>query len=414
MTPKLPPKTSRLGIVAWCLYDWGNSAFSTVILTFIFATYFVEKIAINKITGTAQWGKAVAIAGLIIAVSSPIFGAIADHEGRRKPWVAVFMGVAIISAVFLGFAQPSPAYVRWTLVWLVLGVVGLEVSVVFYNAMMTHLVSPNYLGRLSGWGWGVGYFGGLVSLVFGLFLADANAVRLCGPLVAVWYALFAIPLFIWTPDAPSTGVRFTTAIRLGLKELLNTIRMLPQYKQMVKFLLAHMIYVDALNTIFAFGGIYAAGTFNMDMTEVIEFGVAMNIAAGCGAISFGWLDDAIGAKPTILISLGIMLTMGIAMLLVYSKLVFWILGMLLSLSFGPVQSASRSLMLRLAPKRLMTEMFGLYALSGKVTAFMGPWLLGTFTLLFNSQRVGMSTTMFFLVFGAILLCFVKLPRLEEN
>lgn len=405
------PKMNKRAILSWCFYDWGNSAFSTVILTFVFATYFTEKVAINKIIGTSQWGTAVAIAGLVIAILSPIFGAIADHEGRRKPWLGGFALLAIISAGFLWFVRPSHEYATWTLSWLGLGIVGLEVSVVFYNAMLRDLAPVNYIGRISGWGWGLGYFGGLISLALILLILDRTSIqaRIAGPLVGIWYGIFSLPLFIWTPDQPSTGIRFMKAIRLGLRELIKTFRTLPKYKEILKLLLARMIYIDGLNTIFAFGGIYAAGTFGMNLSEVIEFGIAMNIAAGLGAIVFAWVDDYLGAKPTVLISLFIMLALGTSILFVYSKLTFWILGMCLSIFFGPIQAASRSLMVHLVPPHLVTEMFGLYAFSGKATAFMGPWLVGTFTLLFNSQRVGMSVTMFFLLIGGILLCFVKTP-----
>ncbi|OGO90517.1 MAG: MFS transporter [Coxiella sp. RIFCSPHIGHO2_12_FULL_44_14] len=413
---------TRRGVVAWCLYDWGNSAFSTIILTFVFAAYFTEKIAINKVLGMAQWARAIAIAGLIIAVISPFLGAIADHEGRRKPWIAGFAAVSILSAALLWFAKPMPSFVTWTLVWLAVGVIGLEVSVVFYNAMLRDLAPDHYVGRISGWAWGVGYLGGLCSLLLVLWIfingnwrwawldnSMSESIRLCGPLVAIWYAVFALPLFIWTPDTPSRGVRFKTAIQLGLKQLLHTLHTLPSYKEILKFLLARMLYIDGLNTIFAFGGIYAAGTLGMNFTQLIEFGIAMNVAAGIGAIGFAWVDDWIGAKTTIIIALCVMLVSGTLMLLAHRPLLFWIFGMFLCLCVGPVQAASRSLMVHLVPPHLVNEMFGLYAFSGKVTAFVGPWLVSIFTLQFDSQRVGMSTVMLMLLLGTLMLCFVKEP-----
>jgi len=419
-------KTKR-GIIAWCIYDWANSAFSTLILTFIFATYFTEKIAANKIMGTSQWADAVAVSGLIIALSSPILGAIADHEGRRKPWIAFFAAIAIISASLLWFSKPSLDYVVWTLSWVALSIIGMEVSVVFYNAMLRDLAPKNYIGRFSGWGWGAGYFGGLACLVIALFVfVHGNTdwlglnrqafeqIRITGPFAAVWYFIFAIPLFIWTPDRPSTRIGYKNALFKGVNQLLGTLRNLPQHKEILKFLIARMIYTDGLNTVFAFGGIYAAGTFNMSFTEVVQFGISLNVAAGIGAIGFAWLDDYVGPKPTILITLLIMFLSGTGMLVVHTKLAFWILGMVLSICVGPIQAASRSFMARVAPAELITEMFGLYAFSGKATAFIGPWLVGAFTLWFGSQRIGMSTVMIFLLLGGTLLCFVRAPNNYDN
>lgn len=410
---------SKKGIIAWCIYDWGNSAFPTIILTFVFAAYFTSKIAVNKIVGTAQWADAVGIAGLIVALTSPLLGAIADHEGRRKPWIAIFASLVVIAAALLWFAKPEPGYTRWVLSWLGVGIIGAETAQVFYNAMLRDLAPPHYVGRISGWGWGGSYIGGLCSLIIALFLfvqggaaiglrtESYEHIRICGPFVAVWFAIFALPFFMFTPDRPSTGISYMTALHRGMRQFINTLRSLPSYKQILLFLLARMIYVDGLNTIFAFGGIYAAGTFDMSFSQIVEFGISMNVAAGIGAFSFAWLDDYLGSKPTILISLVVILVAGIGMLITHSQQTFWILGMGLSLCVGPVQAASRSLMIHIAPAAVVTEMFGLFAFSGKATSFLGPWLVGMFTLWFNSQRVGMSVIMFFFFIGGLLLTTVK-------
>ena len=365
----------------------------------------------------------IAIAGLLIAITSPLLGAIADHEGRRKPWIAAFSFLSIFSGILLWFAKPSPSDVLWTLWWVGLSIIGVEVSMVFYNAMLSDLAPKNYVGRISGWGWGLGYFGGLASLIIALFVfvqgnthwlgldqATFEPIRITGPFVSAWFAIFTIPLFLWTPDRLSTGVGYRRALHFGTQQILRTMRELPKNKEIFKFLLAHMIYIDGLNTIFAFGGIYAAGTFGMSFSEVIQFGITLNVAAGVGAIGFAWMDDYVGSKETILVTLGVLLSSGVGMLMVHSKLAFWILGMLLSLCVGPVQAASRSWLTRAAPPALVTECFGLYALSGKATAFIGPWLVGLFTLWFDSQRIGMSCVMVFLLVGGIILCFVKSPQ----
>lgn len=403
-------------IFSWCLYDWASSGFPIIITTFIFATYFTSKIAINEIEGTYQWAMASAIGGIIIAILSPIFGAIADHSGRHKRWLLFFTLVCMMGSCLLWFAYPG--LVVYTLFAVILGTVGFEIALVFYNAFLPHIVSPSYLGRISGWGWGFGYFGGIVILSIALFgfvksppsWLNQNTfqhIRICGPLVGLWLAIFCVPLFCFLKETPSTQHSLMMAIRLGCKDLYETIRTLPQSKNLFVYLVAHLIYIDGLNTLFAFGGIYAAGTFHMALSEVILFGIAMNIAAGIGAVLFAWVDDFVGSKSTILISLVFLVIFGAAILLVEHAKWFWIFGLALSLFFGPVQAASRSLMARIVDPKKSTELFGLYAFSGRVTAFIGPWLLGVVTLHFHSQRAGMATILLFFAVGGGLMCLVR-------
>lgn len=415
-------KTSRLGIIAWCFYDWANSSFPTLVLTFIFATYFTESVAKTKLIGTAQWGNAIAISGVIIAILSPIFGAIADRQGRRKPWLALFTMLIVLAAAGLWWVKPDHQYTFLTLFLVALGMIGLEVGSVFYNAMLRDISPENYIGRISGWGWGFGYVGGLTCLTIALFafLTPATAIfhldhqtaqdiRICGPFVALWTFIFSLPVFIWTPDIPfKKRVVVTNAIAHSLQTLWQTLRWLPQNKPVFLFLIAHMLYIDGLNTLFAFGGIYAAGTFGLTMSQVLIFGISMNVAAGLGAGAFAWLDDYWGSKPTVLLSLFLMLAAGCGVLLAQSVTLFWILALILGLFVGPVQAASRSLLARLAPAHMMTELFGLYAFSGKATAFLNPWLVGVLTIAFNSQRIGMVSVMVFVLLGAALLTRVKI------
>jgi MFS transporter, UMF1 family len=390
--------------VSWCLFDWAIAPFSVLITTFIFATYFTQKVAVNPIIGTTQWGTVSGLAGLTVALISPIFGAIADHEGRRKPWLLILTPIIVIASAALWFVKPDVNDIGWALFWVGLGMVAVETSTVFYNAMLNEIAPPHFLGRLSGVGWGSGYAGGLVALIIAFQILTTAPVQICGPLVAIWVLLFAWPLFVWTPDRPRTGLGLFSATRQGLRSLGNTLLILHrEYRNILLFLIARMLYIDGLITVFSFGGIYAAGVFHMSIQEVIEFGISMNIAAGTGAVIFGWLDDARGSKVTILSALILMIVCGIGMLLVQSKPWFWTLGMGLSLGVGPVQAASRSLLIRIAPTGLITELFGLYNFSGKATTFMGPWILALVTHLFDSQRAGMSTVFFFMAAGGLLL-----------
>lgn len=414
------PKNKKAILTAWCFYDWASSAFPIIVTTFIFATYFTTKVAANEIEGTYQWANASALAGIVIALLSPIVGAIADHSGRQKRWLLFFTTICIASTGLLWFAYPDVYAVYFTLACVVMGTIGLEIAHVFYNSFLLHIAPSDYLGRISGWAWGLGYLGGIINLSVALFVFVkapphwlnvnvAEQIRICGPWAALWFACFALPLFIIVPDIPSGRLSMKSAIKKGLQELMDTLKSLPQQKNLFIYLLAHLIYIDGLNTLFAFGGIYAAGTFKMDLSQVILLGIMMNISAGIGAIAFAWVDDYIGSKVTILISLFFLLLFGMSILFVESVTLFWYLGLLLTLFVGPVQAASRSLMARITPEEKATEYFGLYAFSGRITSFIGPWLLGLMTFYFQSQRAGMASIMLFFMLGGALMFFVKEP-----
>ncbi|MDH3230439.1 MAG: MFS transporter [Alphaproteobacteria bacterium] len=413
----------RKAIVSWCLYDWANSAYPTVVTTFVFGAYFTKAVAVSPEAGTAAWGYAVGAAGFAVALLGPVLGAIADQGGRRKPWLAVFTVSAALTTALLWFTRPDPHDAMWALVFVALSSVAFEFGMVFYNAMLPDLVGPDRVGRVSGWGWGLGYAGGLVCLVialfgfvqtetplFGVSTEAAGHVRAVTLLAAAWFALFALPLFLFTPDRPAVRLGVLRAIGEGIAALRETLREIRNYAAILRFLVARMFYADGLVTLFAVGGIYAAGTFGMTFGEVVQFGIALNVTAGIGAFAFAWADDRIGAKPVIVIALVALIALGGAALLVTSKTAFWAVGMGLGVFVGPAQAASRSMMARLAPPVMRTEMFGLYALSGKATAFMGPLAFGFTTDLFDSQRAGMATILVFLAVGLVLLLPVREPH----
>lgn len=414
----------RRGLIAWCFYDWANSAFPTVVSTFVFATYFATAVAPDPTTGTVWWGQAQAAAGLVIALLAPLAGAIADAAGPRKPPLALFSLIAILATAGLWFVTPDASDALLALGLVAVATVGFELGMVFYNAMLPDLARPDRIGRWSGWGWGLGYGGGLACLAialfgfiqnetppFGLDPAGAEPVRATMVVVAVWFLVFSIPVFRFVPETGTrAGAALGVATRQGLARLWATLRGLRQNTQVLRFLLARLVYTDGLNTLFAFGGIYAAGTFGLALEEVILFGIALNIAAGLGAASFAWIDDRFGARSTVLTGIFAIVLIGIPLLVVESKTWFWILGLAISVFFGPVQAASRSLMSHLAPADRRAEMFGLYALSGKITAFAGPALLALVTALFQSQRAGMATVVAMMAVGGLLLMTVKEPR----
>ena len=358
-----------------------------------------------------------------MAVVGPILGAVADHSGPRKPWLFVFTAFCVVASAALWTVTPDASSITRGLVLVGAAIFAFEMGMVFYNAMLPDLAPAGRLGRWSGWGWGLGYAGGLaclgVTLVgfvqaespwFGLDKDAAEHLRATGPLVALWMAVFALPLFLLTPDRPASGVTLTEAVRRGLGSLAATLRRVREHGQIARFLVARMLYTDGLNTLFAFGGIYAAGSFGLSFEELIVFGIAMNLTAGIGATAFAWADDLWGAKRVILISVVALSLLGGALVVVEGKALFWVFGLPLGIFVGPAQSASRSLMARMAPPDLTTEMFGLYAFSGKATAFLGPALLAFVTEATGSQRLGMATIIVFFLGGLALLRGVTEPR----
>jgi UMF1 family MFS transporter len=411
---------------SWCLFDWANSAFPTVIITFVFSAYFELGVSGKGADGTAHWAFAQALSGILIAILSPILGAIADFSGRRKLWLAALSGTCVVATAMLWFVEPDPSWALWALVLVSIANIGFEMGTVFYNAMLPGLVRQSHLGRLSGWAWGLGYAGGLVCLaltlvlfvqaeqpLFGLDKAQSEHVRIVGPFVAVWFLLFAVPLFLFVPDAPQ-GLRMREAVGKGLRQLRGTVKTLRAHREIARFLIARLFYIDGLNTLFAMGGLYAAGTIGMDYEEIIVFGIALNVTAGLGAFAFGWIDDLFGSKRTIAFSLVAMIGLAVPVLLAQSETTFWIFALLLGIFMGPVQAASRSLMARLAPRGMETEMFGLFALSGKVTSFIGPTLVGWTIIVTGSQRIGMSTILILLVIGTMLLWRMPEPPRRED
>lgn len=406
------------------MYDWANAGFCTLVQTFVFAAYFTRSVAADQATGTALWGNTMGIAGLFIGVGGPLLGALADSSGRRKPWIGAFTLLCVSATALLWFVRPAQEYVLPAMVLVCVGTIGSEYANIFYNAMLPDLTERSRMGRWSGWGWGMGYAGGLVCLVLALYgfvdknafislpRANAEHVRATMLLSALWYLGFSLPLFLKTPDTPYTGRSPRQAVGNALRQLRSSLVRIREYRHIALFLLARMFYNDGLTTMFAFGGIYAAGTFGMPASEVILFGIGLNVTAGLGAAFFAWQDDRSGPKAVITGALLGLIGCGLAMLTVQTKLMFWIFGLLLGIFVGPVQASSRTWLAHAAPPGLRTQMFGLFALSGKLTSFAGPLLVGWLTLASGSQRVGMAAVIALFVAGLALMAMV--PRAKNT
>jgi UMF1 family MFS transporter len=448
MQQNYPPRSA---VISWIFFDWAAQPYFTLITTFVFAPYFATHVASDPASGQALWGFATAAAGLLIALMSPVLGAIADSSGRRKPWIAAFGALLVIGSCLMWFGKPGDASVIPPLL-LAYGIatIGAEFATVFNNAMMPTLVPPDQIGRLSGTGWATGYIGGILSLIlvlgflaanpdtgrtlfgltplFGLDPVTHQGDRISGPLTGIWFIIFVLPMFLLTPDYPAK-LPAGEALRAGLVELKQTLGELPKQKSMAAFLLANMIYTDGLVSLFAFGGIYAAGTFGWHTIQIGSFGILLAIAGTFGAWLGGKLDDKLGPKRVIAISLLVLLTSIIAILLVDKDSILFIkvappepggalfsgaaerayllLGCLIGGAGGPLQAASRTLLIRLAPKDRIAQYFGLFALTGKVTSFIGPLLIGVITAVTESQKAGMAVLVVFFVAGLALLARVR-------
>jgi len=421
VTAAAVPRDVPRVIWSWALYDWANSAFTTLVVTFIYSTWFSKAMAPDEVTGTAWWSRAVAVSAILTALLSPILGAAADRAGARKRFLAVTTALCVAGTIALAFIPPSlPNAALVALVIYVIADWGFETGYTFYNAFLPQIASPERIGRVSGYGWGLGYAGGLVcmgiALVgfagerpwFGMSTAEGFNFRATNLLVAAWYLVFALPLFFFVPE------RRTAALRLDvgatLRELGGTLRAIGRYREVVKFLIARLVFNDGLVTVFAFGGIYAQGTFGMTISEVIVFGIALNVASGLGAFAFGFLDDRIGGKKTIMLTLVALSVATLIAVWAPTRAWLWVGGVLIGLFVGPNQSASRSLMGRFVPERHQAEFFGFFQFSGKATSFLGPLLLGAAALAFDSQRAGVATVLVFFLVGGALLLLVDEPR----
>ena len=407
-------------IFGWVMYDFANSAYTTLIVTFIYSTYFVAALAPDKIYGTALWSRGVTLTALLTAFLSPILGALADQGQVRKTFLFITTIVGAGGSAMLWFVNPGEIFAALT--WFVLSNLAFELGMVFYNAFLPDISNEKNIGRISGIGWGVGYIGGLIAMFvamagfinpevpwFGLSRETGANIRATCILVALWYSLFSIPLFLFVKSRPKDKTRAKTnfaIVRAAFADLVTTFKDIQSYREIVKLLVARMIYNDGLVTIFAFGGIYAAGTFGFTFKEIMIFGIVLNVAAGTGALIMGVFDDKLGGKTTIQISNIILALAALLAVLAPDKTLFWVAGVLVGFFAGPNQSASRSLLGRFVPKEKENQFFGFFAFSGKLTAFFGPLFLGLLTSAFDSQRAGVSVVVLFFIVGGIILSTV--------
>ncbi len=381
----------------------------------MYAAFFAKGIALDENAGTNLWSTGITISALIVAVLSPFVGAMADKGGYRKKYLGIATAVSVVATIVLFFPQKGDVYFALTV--FIIANVAFEMANVFYNAFLPDIAPAHKIGRVSGYGWALGYIGGLLCLVVGLVLfvqpdpplfglnADTDAqYRATNLLVAVWFTLFSLPLFLFVKDKKVDNPPPTRQlIKEAKQDLIRVFADVKQYRQVFRLLVARLVYNDGLVTIFGFGGIYATVVFGFTLDEVIVFGIALNLAAGFGAWAMGHLDDKMGGKITILISLVGLSVATIVAVLAQSVFWFWVSGIGVGLLAGPNQAASRSLLGRFTPKKHENEFFGFFAFSGKFTAFLGPFLLGKLTIMFGNMRAGIAVVLVLFIVGAILL-----------
>ena len=420
-------------IFSWSLYDFANQPFTTIILTFIYSAFFSKYISSSFEEGTIMWGRAITISAIIVAILSPIMGAIADNGGYRKLFLIFWTWICIIFSYLLYY--PIKGEMFYALLFFCIANIGFEMGGVFLNAYLPEIAPREKIGRISGYGWSFGYVGGLLALIicFMLFIFNDNPVnpltgnlldkdtgehiRIINIFIAVWFAVFSLPTFVFVKDYKKVKKISFSIIKNSFISIKKTFKTIKKYRETFKFLVARLVYNDALITIFAFGGIYAMNVIHFDENEMFLFAIILNITAGIGAFLFGFLDDRLGGIKTIQISnIGFVFASSIAVIsplvdninllnstLLSTKNVFWISGILIGIFSGPNQAASRSLMGRLTPVNKENEFYGFFAFSGKATAFIGPLLISTTVALTGSLQLGLAIVAILFIFGFLLL-----------
>jgi MFS transporter, UMF1 family len=429
-------------IWGWYFFDWANQPYNTLLLTFIFAPYFASAVAPDPVTGQRYWAWMLTITGITIAFLAPVLGAIADSAGPKRPWIMFWSVLYVAGSFALWWAVPDSDRLLLVLIAFAVGMFGLEFGIIFTNSILPDLGPREEIGRISGSGWAFGYVGGVAALaIMLLFLAENDTgytllglepafgldpearegTRAVGPFSALWYIVFVIPFFLWVPEtgrgSPPPGV-----VRRGLSDMLRTLRSLPRHPSLLAYLGSSMFYRDALNGIYAFGGIYAAGVLEWTIVQIGVFGI---MAAVTGAV-FCWIggraDRAYGPKPVIIAC--ILGLIGVCLVVVTTDrtmllgiplaegsrlpdIAFYICGGAIGAGGGALQAASRTMMVRQGNPERMTEAFGLYALSGKATSFVAPGTIAVATQVFDSQRLGVSPLIGLLLLGLALLIWVK-------
>jgi MFS transporter, UMF1 family len=403
--------TRRREVLSWSLYDFGSSAFNTLMLTFIYGVFFAKVMAPDFDTGTVMWTRALNMTAVIVAIISPIMGAVADYSGRKKAFLVAFAGTSILFTVLLFFVKPGAATAA--LILFIIANIGFETSNVFYWAFLPDVSDDDNMGRVSGLGFGLGYIGGLLALVLALAMfnwitkTDHLNVRATILLVAAWWLVFSLPMLLWVKQKKIASERpHGGYFKHGFGRLVETARHARNYREAGKLLIARMIYNDGLTTIIGMASIYAYAVLHIPEADFLKLGIMLNVCAGLGAFAFGFVDDRIGGKKTILITIVVLIIATVLGVTTKTPGGFTIAAALIGLMMGPNQAASRSLLSKLVPDDKQAEFFGLYSFSGKMSSMLGPLAYGGIVARTGNHKAAMASIIVFFVIGGLLLLLV--------
>ena len=407
----------RREVAAWCLYDFADSAFTTLIVTVCYALYFRGVVAADRgAAASTYWGVSIALSMALVAFLAPLFGAAADFAGRKKLFLGLCAGTAIVFTACLRFVGPGDVALGMGL--FILANVGYEGAHVFYNGFLPELASDREMGRISGYGWAVGYLGGLLALVLSLPLTRGgfgpegiDAYRWTFPLVALFYLVFALPIFLVLKErAPRRAMPFAAMVREGTARLAGTLHSVRRYPDLLRFLVAFFIYNDGVMTVISFAAIYAIHVIGFTMEQVTLLFLVTQLTAFAGAFGAGWLVDRIGPRRTILLTLALWCVVVTAAFLSRTVPQFFAASIGASIGMGSTQTASRSLMGLLVPPGRSAEFFGFYGLTGKVSAIFGPLAFGAVAGIAGSERPAVLSVLPFFALGYFLLLRVDVDR----
>ena len=407
--------TQKSKVFSWLLFDFANTSFSVIMVTFVFPLYFKNVICNGEPSGDALWGFSISLSMLLVALISPVLGAAADYSGKRKRFLFVFTLISVIATAMLSFSGPGMAVAAIAL--FILANIGFEGGLVFYDAYLKELATDKSVGRVSGYGFAMGYLGALAILLLtkpllskGIVLSNAPNVQLSFLAASVFFALFSVPIFLALRDQKKKEGPALSFASLGssIKEVKHTVRHIMNYPDLVRFLLAYFFYNDAILTVIAFSSIYAQNTLGFTTGELIVFFMLVQTTAIAGSIIFGFVTDKIGPKKTIVITLLIWFVVVIAAIFADRKELFFYTGMLAGLSMGSSQAASRSMMARLTPREHVTEFFGFYdGTFGKASAIVGPLVFGIVSAQAGSQKAALASLLMFFTIGLLLMTRVR-------
>jgi len=403
-------------IFNFALYDFANSAFTTIVITFIFSTYFAKQIAPNPILGQSYWGWAIGTTGVLVAIIGPILGSFADKKNYTEFFIKLFTIMCITLTALLWFSKPSEKYLLFTLIIVASANFFYELSLIFYNSILKRISSSNNLGKSSGFSFAFGYIGGILILIicikifidndalpFGLSKENSENIRATSIVVAIWYLIFSIPFLMSLKKKINHNIEVPSNNIKKIKDLIWD----KGLNNLGKFLIARMLYADGLNAIIVMGGIFAVGVFKLEIKDLLVLSILMNITAFIGAIIGGYANDKFTSKSVIIFSLLGLIFSSTIILFIKTQLLFLIFAAINGFFIGPIQSASRVFITKSIDQNNQASGFGLFALSGKLTSFIGPLLVSTITYISNSQRIGFSSAIILLLIGLFILLKVK-------